>query len=143
MISILFSIFFSDTGAGSSPIGAPHRVLIASEEQLQTKILPSLTAHKKYKLTAHEGARIRKIGFVTFLSKADKDYSENCLTCLTNQGDLVIHSLPELRRQVLQVSFSKKKVKVEKILKGSLDSIPSPSPPMKIQIMGRRVCLRC
>ena len=66
-----------------------------------------MTAHKKYKLTAHEGARIRKIGFVTFLSKADKDYSENCLTCLTNQGDLVIHSLPELRRQVLQVSFSK------------------------------------
>ena len=111
MISILFSIFFSDTGAGSSPIGAPHRVLIASEEQLQTKILPSLTAHKKYKLTAHEGARIRKIGFVTFLSKADKDYSENCLTCLTNQGDLVIHSLPELRRQVLQVSFSKKRLK--------------------------------
>jgi len=31
--------------------------------------------------------------------------------------------------------------KVEKILKGSLDSIPSPS--MKIQIMGGKVCLRC
>ena len=31
--------------------------------------------------------------------------------------------------------------KVEKILKGSLDSIPSPS--VKIQIMGRKVCLRC
>ena len=27
-------------------------------------------------------------------------------------------------------------VKVEKILKGSLDSIPSPSPSVKIQIMG-------
>ena len=34
-----------------------------------------------------------------------------------------------------------KSVKVEKILKGSLDSIPSPS--MKIQIMGRKVCLSC
>ena len=33
--------------------------------------------------------------------------------------------------------------KVEKILKGSLDSIPSPSPSVKIQIMGRKVCLRC
>ena len=32
-------------------------------------------------------------------------------------------------------------LKVEKILKGSLDSIPSPS--VKIQIMGRKVCLRC
>ena len=33
--------------------------------------------------------------------------------------------------------------KVENILKGSLDSIPSPSPSVKIQIMGRKVCLRC
>ena len=31
--------------------------------------------------------------------------------------------------------------KVGKILKGSLDSIPSPS--VKIQIMGGKVCLRC
>ena len=31
--------------------------------------------------------------------------------------------------------------KVEKILKGSLDSIPSPSPSAKIQIMGGKVCL--
>ena len=34
-------------------------------------------------------------------------------------------------------------LKVEKILKGSLDSIPSPSSSGKIQIMGRKVCLRC
>ena len=33
--------------------------------------------------------------------------------------------------------------KVEKILEGSLDSIPSPSPSVKIQIMGGKVCLRC
>jgi len=33
--------------------------------------------------------------------------------------------------------------KVEKILKGSLDSIPSPSPSVKNQIIGRKVCLRC
>ena len=33
--------------------------------------------------------------------------------------------------------------KVEKILKGSLDSILSPPPSVKIQIMGRKVCLRC
>ena len=31
--------------------------------------------------------------------------------------------------------------KVEKILKGSLDLIPSPS--VKIQIMGNKVCMRC
>ena len=33
--------------------------------------------------------------------------------------------------------------KVENILKGSLDSIPSPLPSVKIQILGRKVCLRC
>merc|ERR1712051_852792 len=33
--------------------------------------------------------------------------------------------------------------KVKKILKGSLDSMPSPSPSVKIQIMGGKVCLRC
>ena len=34
-------------------------------------------------------------------------------------------------------------LKVEKILKGSQDSIPSPSPSVKIQIMGGKVCLKC
>ena len=33
--------------------------------------------------------------------------------------------------------------KVEKILKGSLDSTQSPSPSVKIQIMGRKICFRC
>ena len=33
--------------------------------------------------------------------------------------------------------------KVKSVLKGSLDLIPSPSPSVKIQIMGRKVCLRC
>jgi hypothetical protein len=32
-------------------------------------------------------------------------------------------------------------IKVEKVLKGSLDSIPSPSPSEKIQIMGGKVYL--
>ena len=33
--------------------------------------------------------------------------------------------------------------KEEKIYEDSLDSIPSPSPSVKIQIMSRKVCLRC
>ena len=33
--------------------------------------------------------------------------------------------------------------KVEKVLKGSLDLIPPPSPSVKIQIMSGKVCLRC
>ena len=34
-------------------------------------------------------------------------------------------------------------LKVEKILKGSLDLIPSPLSSVKIQIMGGKVCFRC
>ena len=94
------------TSTSQSDIGGAHKVLIASEEQFKMFMLPALKPCGKYKLTAHEGARIRKIGFTTFVSKVDREYSENCLTCLTNQGDLVIHSLPELRRQDAPVSFS-------------------------------------
>ena len=35
------------------------------------------------------------------------------------------------------------RIKVEKILKDCLNSIPSPSPSVKIQSMGGKVCLRC
>ena len=34
-------------------------------------------------------------------------------------------------------------IKVEKNLKGSLDSIPSPSSSLKIQIVDGKVCLSC
>lgn len=82
----------------------PHRVLIASEEQFKLFVLPTLKPCGKYKLTAHEGSRIRKVGFTNFKSKSEPDYSENCFVCLTNLGDLAIHSLPDLRRQVLQTA---------------------------------------
>ena len=41
------------------------------------------------------------------------------------------------------INLSLNDFKVEKSLKGSLDSIPSPSPSVKIQIMGGKVCFRC
>ena len=41
------------------------------------------------------------------------------------------------------VKFKEEEDKVEKILKGSLDSISSPLPSVKIQNMGGKVCLRC
>ena len=36
-----------------------------------------------------------------------------------------------------------RKGKAENIFKGSLDFIQSPTPSVKIQIMARKVCLRC
>jgi hypothetical protein len=41
----------------------------------------------------------------------------------------------------LPIRIPRHKGKVEKILKGSLDSIPSPS--MEIEMLGGNVCLRC
>ena len=43
----------------------------------------------------------------------------------------------------MYVTTKNKNVKVEELLKGSLNSILSPSPSVKIQIMGGQVCLRC
>ena len=34
-------------------------------------------------------------------------------------------------------------LKLENVLKGCLDLIPSPSPSVKIQVVGGKVCLRC
>ena len=43
----------------------------------------------------------------------------------------------------MKTIFKKSKAKVENIFKVSLDWIPSPSPSVKIQIMGGKVCLNC
>ena len=39
--------------------------------------------------------------------------------------------------------FHENFLKVETILKGNLDLIPSPSPSVEIQIMAGKVCFRC
>ncbi|XP_075035324.1 lethal(2) giant larvae protein homolog 1 isoform X2 [Mixophyes fleayi] len=77
-----------------------HSVLIASEEQFKVFTLPKVSAKTKFKLTAHEGCRVRKVALANFTSVASDDYSENCLTCLTNLGDIHVFSVPGLRPQV-------------------------------------------
>ena len=85
-------------GLASYP--APHRVLITSEEQFKLFLLPQLKPCGKYKLTAHEGIRVRRIKSATFTSSRDSNYTENCLIYLGNSGEVGVLSLPELRRQV-------------------------------------------
>lgn len=87
-----------------------HRVLICSEEQFKVFTLPSLKPYCKFKLTAHEGSRVRKVGIANFKSKSDENYNENCLICLTNQGSLSIYSIPELRRQLIQQCLRKEDI---------------------------------
>uniref|UniRef100_A0A672YZT9 LLGL scribble cell polarity complex component 1 n=1 Tax=Sphaeramia orbicularis TaxID=375764 RepID=A0A672YZT9_9TELE len=77
-----------------------HSVLIASEEQLKVFSLPKVSAKTKFKLTAHEGCRVRKVALVVFSSTAQEDYSEHTLVCLTNMGDMHLFNIPGLRPQV-------------------------------------------
>ncbi|XP_068141738.1 lethal(2) giant larvae protein isoform X1 [Drosophila tropicalis] len=120
-----------NAGENGSP---PHRVLIASEEQFKVFSLPQLKPINKYKLTANEGARIRRIHFGSFSCRVSQEllqslhgggspnksitrshgeeantssasggselYQEMALICLTNMGDIMVLSVPELKRQL-------------------------------------------
>lgn len=66
----------------------------------QVFTLPKVSAKTKFKLTAHEGCRVRKVALATFASVACEDYAETCLACLTNLGDVHVFSVPGLRPQV-------------------------------------------
>lgn len=79
-----------------------HQVLICSEEQFKIFSLPYLKPQNKFKLTAHEGSKVRKVGFVNFRSRSDENYSENDLAVLTNTGDVNVFTVPQLRRQLRQ-----------------------------------------
>ena len=92
-----------------------HMELISSLMDLtQTVVGPIISLERKAGL---------KDPWTVFIIDLDQ-MSNSC--SLSSQGGLL---------------FTFQLVKVEKILKGILDSIPSPS--VKIQIMGRKVCSRC
>ena len=88
-------------------------------------------------MTAMEGIRERsRHHHRIFTGKSDDIAS---LLALPNMDAHKLWNLTSHSKQ----SMIKEVGKVEKILKGSLDSIPSPSASVKIQIMGGKVCLRC
>jgi len=97
--------------SGSQPsYPAPHRVLITSEEQFKLFLLPNLKPCGKYKLTAHEGVRVRRVRSATFTSSRDQEYTENCLVYLANSGEIGVLSIPDLRRQVSSAAIRKEDV---------------------------------
>lgn len=75
------------------------RVLIASEEQFKLFTLPSLKPYCKSKLTAHEGSRARKVAVADFVSKSDDKHIEHCMLCMSNQGEVTVYTIPDLKRQ--------------------------------------------
>ena len=84
-----------------------NRVLICSEEQFKLFSLPNFKALHKFKLTAHEGARVRRLELGLFGSKSNENQSEYSLMCLTNLGDVSIFSLVDFKRKY-QNHFLKK-----------------------------------
>jgi len=134
-----------NAGENGSP---PHRVLIASEEQFKVFSLPQLKPINKYKLTANEGARIRRIHFGSFSCRISPEtlqsmhgcsptkstrshgdgeadpnisgslavsrgdvYNETALICLTNMGDIMVLSVPELKRQLNAAAVRREDIK--------------------------------
>lgn len=67
---------------------------------LEVFTLPKVSAKTKFKLTAHEGCRVRKVALVSLASAGSEERLENCLACLTNLGDIHIFTVPSLRPQV-------------------------------------------
>ena len=65
-------------------------------------------------------------------------FSKHRFRCNRNDRDMVGHGVFNLWVQKYLVLLETFVNKVEKILKGGLDSIPSPSPLVKIQIMGKK-----
>ncbi|KAL3875892.1 hypothetical protein ACJMK2_033799 [Sinanodonta woodiana] len=86
--------------AKAPDMSGQHTVVICSEEQLKIFTLPQLKAKWKFKITAIDGARVRRVGFINFRSRSDENYVENDVVCLTNLGDLSIFSIETLRQQM-------------------------------------------
>uniref|UniRef100_H3CAN4 LLGL scribble cell polarity complex component 2 n=1 Tax=Tetraodon nigroviridis TaxID=99883 RepID=H3CAN4_TETNG len=77
-----------------------HHLLVISEEQFKVFTLPKVSAKMKLKLTALDGSRVRRAGVAWFGSSRSEDYCESGLVVLTNQGDLHVVSLPNVKMQV-------------------------------------------
>lgn len=100
-----------ERGVSPLPDSGTHRLLIASEEQFKIFTLPSLKPYNKYKLTAHEGARVRRTSFAWFTCEGPSGtHKESCLLCLTNLGDCLILSTPDLRRQLNAAAVRKEDI---------------------------------
>ena len=94
-----------------------HSLVICSEEQFKVFSLPHLKARNKEKLTAIDGSRVRKIGLINVRSKNDDSgMVYHCLACVSNQGELIVYSLPNLKVQVKASAMRKSDVDAIKSL---------------------------
>ncbi|XP_050394221.1 lethal(2) giant larvae protein homolog 1 isoform X2 [Patella vulgata] len=96
--------------AKAADMVGPHSVIICSEEQLKTFTLPALKPKWKSKITAQDGSRIRRIGFVNFRSKSADNYSEFDIACLSNLGEILVYAVTTLRQQMHVTAIRKEDI---------------------------------
>lgn len=104
--------------------------MIATEEQFKIFSLPELSVKDKYKLTAKEGVRIRRMSFARFSTRKaqtkpveegtpatptsvatlGKQY-EVGMMCLTNAGDCIIFSVPDLKKKLNAAAVRREDIK--------------------------------
>ena len=77
-----------------------------------------------------------------FAAMCDGEAPEDGFVVASRDG-IALNAVQHLHEANYDTGKALQVCKVEKILKGSLDLIPSPSPSVKIQVMGGKVCLRC
>lgn len=109
---------------------SPHRVVIATEEQFKVFSLPEMSVKDKYKLTAKEGVRIRRMSFARFTSAPPKvagaagnavagvsvppptpSIALHAMLCLTNAGDCIIFSVPDLKKKLNAAAVRREDIK--------------------------------
>lgn len=73
--------------------------------------MPALKPEDKWKLTAHEGSRTRKVATCTFRSRSDEQYNEMDIACITNLGQLSVYTIKGLRRQMNIDAINKTDIK--------------------------------
>ena len=110
------------------------------------EILNQRTTHIKLNKSAAFPTRIPLSSTFSdrkFLKNSDLSYTSKFFLSANPDCHRILEDFIDttLRPDFRQKERSASANKVEKILKGNLDSIPSPS--MKIQIMSGKICLKC
>ncbi|XP_012555599.1 lethal(2) giant larvae protein homolog 1 isoform X1 [Hydra vulgaris] len=110
----LLSSAESDAGR-KAPIdmSGGHSVVISSEEQLKVFSLPGLRQKNKEKITAVDGSRVRKLGIIEVKGKTadqSEEITHHCLLCSTNQGDITVYSVPQLKQQIRVKAMKKEDI---------------------------------
>lgn len=115
---VYWLLFFFVFGNFLEPdMSGTHSLVICSEEQFKVFSLPHLKARNKEKLTAIDGSRVRKIGLINVRSKNDDSgMVYHCLACVSNQGDLIVYSIPNLKIQIKASAMKKSDVDAIKSL---------------------------